>query len=110
PPPPASLPLPSGERPQQLRFDAIKARLPDNDTPLRREAEERMRGMSLGELRAEAAAQAEARQRGPPTLVEWPRRFAAPVSAWIFGALAVPLFFTRRVFSRAGGSVLGVAA
>jgi LPS export ABC transporter permease LptG/LPS export ABC transporter permease LptF len=106
----ASLLLTSSEGPQQLRFDAIKARLPDNDTPLRREAEERIRGMSLGELRAEATTQAEAGKRVPSALVEWHRRFATPVSAWIFGALAVPLFFTRRVFSRAGGSVLGVAA
>jgi len=98
------------DEPQLLRFDAIKARLPQNDAPGRRDADAQLRGMSLSELRVEAATETAAGKRVPPALVEWHRRFATPVAAWIFGALAVPLFFTRRVFSRAGGSVLGVAA
>jgi LPS export ABC transporter permease LptG/LPS export ABC transporter permease LptF len=99
-----------GAQAQQLRFDAIKTRLPQDDAPVRRDADEQLRGMTLAELRAQAASQAAAGLRVPPAQVEWHRRFATPVAAWIFGGLAVPLFFTRRAFSRAGGSVLGVGA
>lgn len=100
--------LSSLDGPQQLRFDAVAARLPDSDAPVRRDEKEQVRGRSLAELYAEAAKEGDAGEPVPPALVELHRRFATPVAAWIFGGLAVPLCFTRRSFSRAGGSVLGV--
>lgn len=104
----ASLLLSPRDGPQMLRFDVLKARLPDSDAPVTRDEDERLRGLTLAELRAAAARQAAAGDAVPPALVELHRRFAAPVAAWIFGGLAVPLFFIRRSFSRAGGSVLGI--
>jgi lipopolysaccharide export system permease protein len=105
----ASLLLSPRDGPQQMRFDALTARLPDSDAPVTRDADDQLAGWSLSELRATAAEGAAAGRKVPPAQVELHRRFAAPLAACIFGGLAVPLFFTRRSFSRAGGSVLGVA-
>jgi lipopolysaccharide export system permease protein len=106
----ASLLLSPRDGPQQISFDDLIAHLPDNDAPVTRDADEQLAGWTLTELRESAPRERAAGKQVPPSQVELHRRFAAPVAACIFGGLAVPLFFTRRSFSRAGGSVLGVGA
>ena len=45
---------------------------------------------------------------GRQARVELHRRFALPAATLIFGVLAVPLFLSRRQFSRSSGGLLGV--
>lgn len=104
-----SLLLSPAAGPQQLRFDALAARLPRTDEPVTREEALRMRGWRLSELAREAESERAAGVAVPPACVELHRRFAIPVATWVFAALAVPLFFVRPS-SRSGGSVLGIAA
>lgn len=94
--------------PRLLHFDEASANLPRSDAPVTRDADEQIRGWPLAELRVDSARQRAAGVAVPPAQVEQHRRFATPVATWIFGALAVPLLFLRRSFSRAGGGVLGV--
>jgi LPS export ABC transporter permease LptG len=94
--------------PQLLRFAEMIARLPGSDAPITRNESEQLTGWTLRALHARATEQAAQGVAVSPAAVELQRRFATPFATWVFGALAVPLFFVRRTFSRAGGSVLGV--
>lgn len=91
-----------------LRFDEMSAQLPASDELLR-EAEDRIAGLGLGELRETAHAFAPSREnRLSRAEIELHRRFAMPVATLVFGVLAVPLFLVRTSFSRSGGGVLGL--
>jgi lipopolysaccharide export system permease protein len=94
--------------PQQIRFADLTARLPESDTPMQRDERDQLSGWSLAQLHERGAREAAAGVAVPLAAVELQRRFATPFATWVFGGLAVPLFFVRRSFSRAGGSVLGV--
>jgi LPS export ABC transporter permease LptG len=101
-----------GDRgPEQLRFETLKAELPGSSEAVIRPLDEQLRGWRLDALRA--AAREFVPSEGDPVsraAVELQRRFATPAATLIFGFLAVPLFLTRRQFSRSGGSMLGVLA
>ncbi len=93
--------------PRQFRFDRLQTVLPKSDEPGPWKPTDPFRGHSLRSLHA-------ALDDGDRTLSdgarrEWHRRFATPVTAVLLGLLAAPLFLTRGHFSRAGGSVLGIA-
>lgn len=104
-----SLLLFQDEGAQQLRFGTLSVALPESDEPLERDVVTRLQGWTLTELW-------EASQEFVPTVeqdvsrawLELHRRLSFPVATLLFGLLAVPLFLTRRNFSRSGGSVLGV--
>ena len=104
-----SLVLLQDEGAQQLRFSSLATRLPRSDEPLVRADEAQLQGRTLAELR-QAARDFVPSETLPvsPALIEYHRRLSIPVATLIFGFLAVPLFLTRRHFSRSAGGVLGV--
>lgn len=105
-----SLVLLQDEGAQQLRFSSLTTRLPRSDEPLVREADAVVQGRSFDELlqsSREFVPSAEVPVSGD--WVELHRRLTIPVATLLFGFLAVPLFLTRRNFSRSAGGVLGVA-
>lgn len=91
---------------QQVQFQSLTVRLPESDSPHLRDDEEGMQAASVPQLR-EAIAAFSPTVDAPVSkaLLEWHRRWSFPVATLLFGMLAVPLFLTRRVFSRSGGSL-----
>ena len=94
--------------PRQFRFDHLSTVLPASDETRPWDASDRFQALSLDSLRHKAldvsdpvAAQGATR--------EWHRRLTTPVTTLLLGLLAAPLFLTRSHFSRAGGSMLGIA-
>jgi LPS export ABC transporter permease LptG/LPS export ABC transporter permease LptF len=101
--------LPPGGGLRQLRFDSMTTTLPESDEPVTRTEKERLPGLPLVELaeRAKEFRPTEA-DRLPRAALELHRRFALPSATLVFGLLAVPLFLTRRNYSRSSGGVLGL--
>jgi len=94
--------------PRHVEFETLSATLPDSSRPIERDDSEQLQGMSLGELRTRANAELEKRHRYPENLVEWHRRLATPATTLIFGLIAIPLFLTRKEYSRSAGGVWGL--
>ncbi len=94
--------------PRHLEFETLSATLPDSSRPIEREDSEQLQGMTLGQLAERARSEVESRSRYPEHLVEWHRRLATPVTTLIFGLIAIPLFLTRKEYSRSAGGVWGL--
>lgn len=94
--------------PRHVEFDALEATLPNSDKPIERDDDETLTGYSMSELRAEAELERAAEKRYPDALVEWHRRLSTPVTALIFGLIAIPLFLTRKEYSRSAGGIWGL--
>ncbi len=94
--------------PRQFRFDRLVTVLPANDEPGSWKSTDPFRGLSWQAL-GHAAFDAGDHVTSAGATREWHRRLATPVTAVLLGLLAAPLFLTRSHFSRAGGSVLGIA-
>jgi LPS export ABC transporter permease LptG len=104
-----SLVLFQNEGAQQLRFSSMKTTLPRSDEPLVRKEEQQLQGRTLGQLLD--ASRAFVPSETVPVSNDWVefnRRLSIPAATLIFGFLAVPLFLTRRNYSRSAGGVLGV--
>jgi LPS export ABC transporter permease LptG len=100
--------LPSGRRLSKLlRFDEMRAVLPEREEPLVDEAASALAQLPLAELytRTESSVDAPERARAAR---EFQRRLAVPLSTLVFGFLAAPLFLARANFSRASGGILGM--
>jgi LPS export ABC transporter permease LptF/LPS export ABC transporter permease LptG len=96
---------------KELRFESLSTELPASDEPLRRSDDERLAALPLDELALRAAStELSSKDHLPRASIEIHRRLALPIATLIFGFLAVPLFLTRRTFSRSGGGVLGLLA
>ncbi len=94
---------------RQLRFDSMTTTLPESDEPVTRTALERLPGLPLVELAARAREFTPTdTDRLSRATLELHRRFALPVATLVFGLLAVPIFLTRKNYSRSGGGVLGL--
>jgi len=94
---------------QQLHFESMTTELPASDEPISRTVEKQLQSLSLDGLAAEAATFVPSELEPlPRAAIELNRRFSMPTATLLFGFLAVPLFLTRRNFSRSGGSVLGL--
>lgn len=104
-----SLVLFQNEGAQQVRFSSLKAKLPESDEPLTRDEEYHLQGWTLSQL-LDAAEDFVPTDEVPVSnaWVEFHRRLSIPVATIVFGFLAVPLFLTRRHFSRSAGGVVGV--
>lgn len=93
---------------KEIRFAEMSTVLPEDKVELRTETEA-LQGLPLAALadRAEGigGGSAELTQRAS---IELHRRFALPIATLVFGFLAVPLFVSRKNFSRAGGGMMGV--
>jgi len=91
-----------------LRFATLGTKLPAGEI-LERKDRDRVLGLSLDELAAQARVfvPAEGRRLSPAGL-ELQRRFAYPLATLVFGFLAVPLFLTRARASRSAGAVMGL--
>jgi lipopolysaccharide export system permease protein len=94
--------------PRHLEFETLSATLPDSSRPIERDDEDRRQGMSLAELAAGVREEIKRKRRYPEHLVEWHRRLATPVTTLIFGLIAIPLFLTRKEYSRSAGGVWGL--
>src|SRR5262245_35375267 len=93
---------------QFVRFDELETRLPGGQI-LEREVGDRILGLPLGELAAQARAFVPSEgNRLSPAGLELQRRFAYPIATLVFGFLAVPLFLTRAHASRSAGGVMGL--
>jgi LPS export ABC transporter permease LptG/LPS export ABC transporter permease LptF len=93
---------------QFLRFDVLETRLPGGRI-LEREPPDRILGLPLDELAAQALAFVPSPgNRLSPAALELQRRFAYPMATLVFGFLAVPLFLTRAHASRSAGGVMGL--
>jgi LPS export ABC transporter permease LptG/LPS export ABC transporter permease LptF len=94
---------------RQLRFETATALLPESDSPVRRKARDRIPGLPLDELAVLATEFVPTESRKlPRAALELQRRVAYPVATLVFGFLALPLFLTRRSFSRSSGGVMGL--
>lgn len=101
--------LAPGQGARQLRFESATTVLPESDSGLARDALDRLSTLPILELveRAKAFVPTETQRFSRPAL-ELQRRVAYPAATLVFGFLAVPLFLTRRNFSRSSGGVLGL--
>ena len=94
--------------PRQFRFNRLATVLPASDEPGPWKSTDPYRALPFEALQLAAFG------GGDPLAAvgasrEWHRRVSTPVTAVLLGLLAAPLFLTRGHFSRAGGSVLGIA-
>jgi len=96
------------EGPRHLEFETLVATLPESDKPIERDGDDVLKGASMLQLQAEAERQTAIGKRYPDHLVEWHRRLATPVTTLIFGLIAIPLFLTRKEYSRSAGGVWGL--
>ena len=104
-----SLVLAQSEGAQQLRFAELTTTLPRSDEPVVRGMDEKLQGAGVGELLAAwRSFEPTANKPISAAWMELHRRLAIPTATLLFGFLAVPLFLTRRHFSRSAGGVLGV--
>jgi len=94
--------------PRQFRFDRLATVLPASDEPQPWDPADRFQALSLEAL-GRAALDVGDHVTSLGATREWHRRFATPFTTLLLGFLAAPLFLTRGHFSRAGGSVLGIA-
>lgn len=94
--------------PRHLEFDMLSATLPESSKPIERDEDEQIQGMSLAELGERGQRELERGARYPEHAVEWHRRLATPVTTLIFGLIAIPLFLTRKEYSRSAGGVWGL--
>ena len=98
------------KRPRQVRFESMVMRLPRAPDPIGASSGNALAGLSLAAL-----AHIGSEPSVPPferglADSELQRRFARPLATLVLGLLAVPLFFSRAHFSRAGGGVMGIVA
>lgn len=100
--------LEPGKGPRHLEFDSLKATLPESDQPIERDADQVIKGATLAELRVTADRELAENLRYPASLVEWHRRLSTPVTALVFGLIAIPLFLTRKEYSRSAGGIWGL--
>jgi len=96
------------EKKQQIGFATMTTMLPESNRPVTRSKEEIRKGASLPELRALAQEEAELEVSYPEALIELHRRISLPVTTLLFGLLAVPLFLSRKEYSRSAGGILGL--
>jgi LPS export ABC transporter permease LptG len=94
--------------PRQFRFDHLATVLPASDEPGPWKSTDAFGGLSFAALGAATGGAGEPAAAQGATR-EWHRRIATPITVFLLGLLAAPLFLTRGQFSRAGGSVLGIA-
>ncbi|MBW2723527.1 MAG: LptF/LptG family permease [Deltaproteobacteria bacterium] len=94
--------------PRHLEFDSLEATLPDSDQPIERDDDQVLKGATMAQLRVAADQELQRERRYPKSLVEWHRRLSTPVTALIFGLIAIPLFLTRKEYSRSAGGVWGL--
>jgi LPS export ABC transporter permease LptG len=94
--------------PRQFRFDRLTTVLPASDEPRPWDPADRFQALTLEAL-GRAALDVGDHVTALGAMREWHRRLATPVTTLLLGFLAAPLFLTRSHFSRAGGSVLGIA-
>lgn len=97
----------SGDGASQARFGRMVEHLQPDQAQAH--LDEEFAARSFGALLAlsrVAGDRAVARQAA----IEWQQRLALPLTALLFGVLAVPLFFLREQRTRAGAAVLGISA
>ena len=97
------------EGPRHIEFERLEATLPDSDQTIERDSDETIKGLTLAQLSAKADRQVARGKRYPHALVEWHHRLSTPVTALIFGLIAIPLFLTRKEYSRSAGGIWGLA-
>lgn len=101
--------LDPGTGQRHIEFEVLEATLPGSDEPIKRDDDEIVKGASMAELELAAKRELERRTRYPEALIEWHRRLSTPVTALIFGLIAIPLFLTRKEYSRSAGGIWGLA-
>ncbi|MCP5044965.1 MAG: YjgP/YjgQ family permease [bacterium] len=94
--------------PRHVEFKTLAATLPDSDKPIERDDDDVLKGSTMTQLAVKAERQAARGARYPDSLVEWHRRLATPVTTLVFGLIAIPLFLTRKEYSRSAGGVWGL--
>ncbi len=101
--------LPARPAAREVRFETLTTQLPQTAFDDLRSAADAWTGMPLDDLTREAARfDREGNAGGSRAAVELHRRAALPFATLAFGFLAVPLFLTRRSFSRSSGGVIAV--
>ena len=98
------------KRPRQVRFDSMTMRLPREPGPVAVSPEEDVAGFSLAALGQVSQDRSVAARLSRSVEIELNRRFALPFATLVLALLAVPLFFGRAHFSRAGGGVMAIGA
>jgi lipopolysaccharide export system permease protein len=101
--------LEPGAGQRHIEFEVLEATLPESDQPIERDDDEIVKGASMAELQLAAKRELERQTRYPVALIEWHRRLSTPVTALIFGLIAIPLFLTRKEYSRSAGGIWGLA-
>jgi lipopolysaccharide export system permease protein len=97
------------KRQRQINFGRLVVWLPPEGSAVKRDVVDGLEGLSIAELQ-EVSLKSRSAPKGVAlkAAMEIQRRFALPTATIVFGLLAVPLFFSRAHFSRAGGAVLGI--
>ncbi|MGY8803559.1 MAG: LptF/LptG family permease, partial [bacterium] len=96
------------EGPRHVEFASLNATLPNSDKPIERNGDDRLTGFTMAALQVEAEHEVASGKRYPNALVEWHRRLSTPVTTLIFGLIAIPLFLTRKEYSRSAGGIWGL--
>jgi lipopolysaccharide export system permease protein len=101
--------LPASSGTNYLRFESMKTLLPDSDSRVERETEDRLKGLSFAELDRRALEFIRTKKKPlPHAAIEYQRRIAMPAATLVFGFLAAPMFLMRGNFSRASGGLMGL--
>lgn len=98
------------KRPRQIRFESTTMRLPREASAVAIHPGQDVAGFSLAALGQVARDPSTAAGRSRNAEIELNRRFALPFATLVLALLAVPLFFGRAHFSRAGGGVMAIVA
>jgi lipopolysaccharide export system permease protein len=96
------------EKKQQISFATMTTMLPESNNPATRSSEDIRKGASIQELLELGREEAETHSPYPQSLIELHRRISLPVTTLVFGLLAVPLFLSRKEYSRSAGGILGL--
>lgn len=96
------------EKPRAMRFEAMRARIPEPEPAADLPFEDRMKSLPLASL-TELARDAGRDKKARAAESELHRRFAFPTATLLLGALSLPLVLGRRRSSRASGAVVGLA-
>jgi len=98
------------KRPRQVRFESMTMRLPREPGAVTVSLEEDVAGFSLAALGRVSQDRSVSARLSRNAEIELNRRFALPFATLVLALLAVPLFFGRAHFSRAGGGVMAIVA
>ncbi len=94
--------------PRHVEFDQLSTTLPGSERAAERDMNDQLKGKTLSQLWQTAVRDAETPDEYPAAAVEAHRRFANPLTTLLFGLIAIPLFLTRKEYSRSAGGLLGL--